>query len=474
VRIKGKLSVNIGSGDDDMIGFVFGYQAPNSTLGLNHCEMILFDWKAKEQTDLGYFADEGFSLLQLDTLLDLSSQASSWPIFYPKPNMPPGSKLLGTNYDTLNGWDFGVDYDFILTYLTDRIVIEINGDTIFDVPGCYKKGRFGFYNMSQPGAKYSDFSYELVYDFDFASACQGEGVKFTSLDSACPESINNLNIENWTWNFGDGQQSGMINPIHAYQNPGNYLITLTVEDSNGCIQALNKNIDIFALPQFNLGPDTAICEGSAVNLETDHVGPSYSWSTSCSGATCEVQAAGVYTLEITDDNSCSSVDSVEITVIPLPKFDFVKQGTLCKGLELSVVGEHYESLQWSTMDTASSIEIFDPGLFYVEAYNKGCSFQKEIDILSDCDYYIPNSFTPNGDGLNDAFGPVLSQASNFSFQVYDRWGNIVFESQDLSIQWTGYSGSDYYPQGIYVWELEYTNPVSKKIIHDFGKVTLVP
>ncbi|HAG83748.1 MAG TPA: hypothetical protein DCL61_22015 [Cyanobacteria bacterium UBA12227] len=158
--IKGKLKVKPeGNLDNDFIGFVFGYQSPirNSINTLNHLEFLLFDWKQNSQTvNLNYRAYVGFSLTQIN-----GSKIDNLLHFWQHTDTPEFN-VLATDYGLHKGWLDNTEYEFALLYQTNRIKIDIDRKTIFDVSGTFKAGRFGFYNFSQRGADYSNLTYEPV------------------------------------------------------------------------------------------------------------------------------------------------------------------------------------------------------------------------------------------------------------------------------------------------------------------------
>lgn len=119
--------------------------------------------------------------------------------------------------------------------------------------------------------------------------------------------------------------------------------------------------------------------------------------------------------------------------------------------------------------------------YRVTAYQKGksmiVSVSNEVKIIPAAVLYIPNAFTPNGDGLNETFGPKGEGISEFNMQIFDRWGILIFESNDLTMQWDGYIHEDKAPVGVYVYKIsakgQSDNGNSKKLISETGKVTLV-
>lgn len=155
--INGKLKVE-DTIDNDFIGFVFGYQSPIAAIGdaVNNYNFLLFDWK-KSNYHNGALdgANEGFALTKVNGIFPTYNDefASFW-------QHTESSKfdLLATDYGTGKGWRPYQDYDFTLLYQTNRIKIDINGNTIFDISGKFEPGHFGFYNYSQSNVRYSGFT----------------------------------------------------------------------------------------------------------------------------------------------------------------------------------------------------------------------------------------------------------------------------------------------------------------------------
>ena len=119
--------------------------------------------------------------------------------------------------------------------------------------------------------------------------------------------------------------------------------------------------------------------------------------------------------------------------------------------------------------------------FRVTAYQKGkntvVSVSNEVKIAPAAVLYIPNAFTPNGDGLNETFGPKGEGITEYNMQIFDRWGILIFESNDLKTQWDGYHHDEKAPIGVYVYKItakgQGSNDGTKKLISETGTVTLV-
>ncbi len=119
--------------------------------------------------------------------------------------------------------------------------------------------------------------------------------------------------------------------------------------------------------------------------------------------------------------------------------------------------------------------------YRVTAYQKGknqvISTSNEIEITPPVVYYIPNAFTPNGDGLNDTFGLIGEGITEYTIQIFNRWGNLIFESQDTKNQWDGTYHNEKSEIGVYVYKISAKGPTTngkyKKLIYLDGIVTLV-
>lgn len=114
---------------------------------------------------------------------------------------------------------------------------------------------------------------------------------------------------------------------------------------------------------------------------------------------------------------------------------------------------------------------------YQNTNNAIFSVSNEVKITPAAVLYIPNAFTPNGDGLNETFGPVGEGIVEYNMQIFDRWGILIFESNDLKKQWDGYVKDAKAPTGTYVYKItgKGQGEVSEttKLINKNGTVTLV-
>lgn len=119
--------------------------------------------------------------------------------------------------------------------------------------------------------------------------------------------------------------------------------------------------------------------------------------------------------------------------------------------------------------------------YRVTAFQKGNnqvrSVSNEVEIIPAALLYIPNAFTPNDDGLNDTFGAIGEGITEYNIQIYNRWGELIFESNDIKTQWDGNYHNEIVPMGVYVYKISARGPntsgKSTNSINKTGDITLV-
>jgi hypothetical protein len=256
VLVQGSIQVNTAS-DDDLAVFFFLYQDPIGVMenpASTYTKSFFFDWKEGTQNYQGNTSSEGFALCEVDGLYNYSA-----PFYFDLWNRQttPTMTLIDTDYGN-NGWNDFQQYDFQLKYTTDSIVIWIDGARIFEEGGCYEAGKFGFYNFSQSFVNYSNFSYNIEYDFATSDSliCLGD-TSFFEIGVGC-NSLLPANIS-YSWDFGDGTTAQGINPFHIYSAPGIYQAALISTDAFGCTDSYIHTVEVMGYPISNAGIDDIIC-----------------------------------------------------------------------------------------------------------------------------------------------------------------------------------------------------------------------
>ncbi len=256
---------------------------------------------------------------------------------------------------------------------------------------------------------------QALFNVNNAIGCQPLSVPFTN------QSIYGTGVH-FLWNFGDGTNSTQQNPIHAYQDTGFFNVTLTVNTTAGCVgtSSVSVNGAIHVLP----GPRTGFI-----------VKPTHT---------------DIYHDIITFTDTSKNITQQTVT--------------MGDGSTLNYLPHTHEYGSYGTF-TITQIAIS----------SNGCSDTTEHIVLIDKDFtfYVPNSFSPNGDTHNGVFKTVSFGIYDFTIEIYDRWGKLVFESSDPEQGWDGTYHGKKCPEDIYVYKIDFTNVVDDYPRSLHGKITLV-
>jgi gliding motility-associated-like protein len=152
-----------------------------------------------------------------------------------------------------------------------------------------------------------------------------------------------------------------------------------------------------------------------------------------------------------------------ITVYAYPEVDLGPDTLLpYSGSIILDAGNPGAGYEWSTGATSQNIlmeNLKKDTLVSVVVSNNGCISEDErmirVEPAPISRAFVPNAFTPDGDGYNDTFYPVLANVEEAEFMVFDRWGRMMFRSRDQDLRWDGRCGTAVCPDGVYVWKLIY-------------------
>jgi gliding motility-associated-like protein len=242
----------------------------------------------------------------------------------------------------------------------------------------------------------------------------------------------------------------------------------------GCLSSDTVNITFQFPPIVSLGNDTTICEGTILNLNAGAPG---TWNIGNLATILPVSSPGSYSV-IVNDGVCISLDSIDVFMDYAP-LDVLPDSVIrCSNLPITLnAGENLaESFAWSTSETGSSIIPPVSGTYTLIATNYCGTRTETIEILYEkCEFtlFVPNSFTPNNDGINDVWFPIFDQLNEVEITVFDRWGETVFTGNKQNFFWTGnVRGGDYYaPNGTYSYKILYKSQFGDDEII-FGHITL--
>jgi len=196
------------------------------------------------------------------------------------------------------------------------------------------------------------------------------------------------------WNFGNGDGSSLFNPVYTYRQYGNYVVSLTATTKNGCESTLSKALAIRKVTVF-AGNDTIVAVSQPLQLQATGA-KDYIWSPS----------------NYLDD----PLSDHPMAILPASQTYYLSGITAegCSG---------YDTIH--------------------------------IKVYKGPDIYVPNAFTPNGDGLNDVFRPILPGVKELLyFSVYNRWGQLVFTTKEIGNGWDGRINGVIQEAGTFVWVLK--------------------
>ncbi len=256
-------------------------------------------------------------------------------------------------------------------------------------------------------------------------------------------SVNYPNVD-FLWNTGNTDSS-----IIVHQS-GNY--SLKIMDSLNCSFSDTLYIDEYNLPIFSLGNDTIICPNTSILLKSDNF-EHYLWNDSSTFSTFNVSKAGLYWLKVTDTNNCKSTDSI---VINEKEFPFVNLGNdtiICEDDFITLTVKNYDfNYLWNDESSKNSLITGDSGTYWVQVSNICGTKTDSIHIKTEyCgEIYIPNIITPNEDGINDFFRIKGIAKEAWTLYIYNRWGDLIFLSNDYKNDWSAENS----PDGTYYYILQ--------------------
>jgi len=251
----------------------------------------------------------------------------------------------------------------------------------------------------------------------------------------------------------------------GFPTPGT--ATISINALNICGEISNtRQVIVRALPEVNAGNDTLICVGQEVILSTPTgTGYNFFWSELGESVFNNSQTIGVtpdstitYEIRVTSSGTlaCERRDTITVEV-GYPQLIEPKDTLICQGDEVVLKSELIgDSYFWNTGNSDQAIFAQDSGWYYVYIYNDTliCPTIDSIMLkIEPCyiPFEVPNVFTPNGDGINDTFiAKTTFDYEEFFIEIYNRWGRIVYESNNPFFEWDGGTkNGDFCPAGVY-------------------------
>ena len=326
----------------------------------------------------------------------------------------------------------------------------------------------------------------------------------TFIDSSLTEASA---ITNWLWTYGDGNTSNQQSPIHQYDNSGNYNISLRVTDNNGCEDIHTAIIEYAPIPQ-SISIDYNTTEGCTpvpiiFTNNSSPISNEYTilWDFGDGNTSTDISPTHIYetpglysvALSIESPSRCqvseNYPDLISILESPIAGFTLspdelstVNPTVQITDGAINAITWRYEfSNQGSSNVPNPSFTFRDTGtqqVLQIVTAPSGCqdSAVQFINIIPFVEWFMPNAFTPTRDGINDIFigNGVLAGSTDFNFSIWNRWGEMIFETDDYTQGWNGRknnTGRDS-PSGVYVYLLSYRTPKGN-VVQLEGFATLI-
>lgn len=257
------------------------------------------------------------------------------------------------------------------------------------------------------------------FSANFTSGCAPLCVTFNNSTT-----ISSGNITNWLWDFGDNTTDPNPNPTHCFGNSGGYDVSLTAVSNQGCSVTYGFSDFVAVLPtpvaEFTFNPPTATIFNSTITFTELATGDS-TWA---------------WNFGDPNDSTTSSIQN--------PTHTYQDSG--------------YYAV---TLIVSNEYQCFDQVTHYIR-------------IQPEFTFYVPNAFTPNGNGINDFFSGQGINIKAFSMMIFDRWGNLIFKSEDIDDQWDGKAngGQEIAEEDVYVYVIDIVDIFGNE--HRYmGHVTLI-
>lgn len=311
--------------------------------------------------------------------------------------------------------------------------------------------------------------------------CAGTPIQF----SGTTTTSNGVGVNNWSWTFGDGGTATVQNPVYSYTNAGTYNVRLRGIALDGCIGDTTKSVVVNPRPVVSITQDTVyVCNNASATFTVQNpvTGATYNWYSAATGGTLlgtgttfvlnnvtgftNVFLEGVVQgcVSLVRDRATAAI--LPTLAIPVARVDSVSTNTIVFGWNAVAGATGYEvsinnGATWSTPSSGSL------GLSHtVTGLALGTTVTLQVRALGGClpavsqpvsgttrtdQVYIPNSFSPNGDGLNDVLQVYSNVIRSLRFTVFNQWGEKIAESNNQARVWDGTHNGKPQPSGVYIY-----------------------
>jgi gliding motility-associated-like protein len=339
---------------------------------------------------------------------------------------------------------------------------------------------------------------EPFFSPDHKTFCDSGTVYFTNY------TLTNDPIVSSVWDFGDGNTSTDKDAIHNFSQPGQYIVSLTVTTQAGCNKSITDTIRVYKTPVPSIIIDSVTCINTPIIIKGPLSAPDstavYNWNLGNGTTSTQVNPPITYTkegpynitLEVTNILGCKGNASKNIIVAPLPVITVAPNIVVPVGAGITIpitYSQQTKMYNWTPLTGLSCIDCATPVAYPKITTNytvsvtdsNGCKNSATFTLTVVCNeknYFVPNTFSPNGDGNNDIFYPRGNNINRVqSMRIFNRWGQMIFERKNFAANnpadgWDGTYNGKTAPIDAYVYIVEFICE-NGSIIPFRGNVTLI-
>ena len=278
--------------------------------------------------------------------------------------------------------------------------------------------------------------------------------------------------DNYTWQNGFHVQTMTINQSGKYW----------VEVNNFCGLMIDtiEVLPLYALPFVDLGPGGRICKNSQILFDAQNIGSQYLWSTGETTQIIEAKVSGLYEVVITNEHGCINSAGISIELVNPPNIELGTDPWLCFGELVNLnVKSDYSFYQWQDGSIDDNFTITSAGTYWVHV-SSFCGEDEDTLTVNyydcECQIFTPSAFTPNVDGKNEKFkAESVCELNSFELKIYNRWGELLFESDNINKGWDGTTNGTQAPESVYIFRITFEGLANRNIKSEtiIGHVSLV-
>ncbi|MEM9050731.1 MAG: gliding motility-associated C-terminal domain-containing protein [Bacteroidota bacterium] len=432
-------------------------------------------------------------------------------LFFENTFTEPGIYPVSAQFTDANGCVFSAEFDPIIVEGSDELEIEFNvvnecapfevelattnssGNCEWTVPEGTIAGNDCSVTYFYDGEE--DFNVDVISVSDCPSVgsaiipispaeIQPLEIEFEVLNGCAPFEVQlstSSSTSGCNWTLEDGTIIGTdCSILYSYNGEEDFSVEVTTNGQCPSFGSANISIDSAEQGEYSIEGNFTFCEGDSSVISALPNTNTYIWNENFSGSSFTVFEAGTYQVQIIEPNGCDFFETFIIETSGGPEFNPPSSISGCIG----------DSFDFSEFSSSTQIAYDEPdfldfqsfqGMVTVTASNDCGSVDRNVEfILEDCScqIYIPNSFTPNGDGLNDLFNPFINcELNDYRMVIFNRWGNEVFATDTYDRGWDGNSGDEAFfaNAGVYSYIIRYESALDplndpKEIV---GSISLI-